>query len=214
MQNSKLATCNLQLVTCNCWRAGFTLLELILAITILGMVAIIIGSGFRLGIKAWEKGESEAAETQQLRTLSSLISQSLKSAYPYKMKIDDKDTIIFKGEKDSILFVTTLLDSSNRGFRWVRFSYKDKTLSLNEGILPDKKFMDKLEDKGEVVDSNIREVWFEYFSSEKAEWQETWNLGDGIPAAVRVKIGYFQPFFIAIPMGVKSGDTDSKEKTA
>jgi len=188
---------------CNSQRAGFTLLELILAITILSIVVIILGSGFRLGIKAWEKGESEAAENQRLRTLSGLISQSIKSAYPYKMKIDDKDTIIFKGEKNSILFVTTLLDSSHGGFRWVKFSYKDKTLSLNEGILPDKKFMDKLEDKGEVVDSNIGDVRFEYFSQEKAEWLETWNLGHGIPAAVRVKIGYFQPSFIAIPMGVK-----------
>lgn len=190
-------------------RAGFTLFELILAIAILSMVAIIMGSGFRLGIKAWEKGEYEAAETQRLRTLSGLISQALKSAYPYKMKINDKDIIIFEGKKNSILFVTTLHNSSYNGFKWVRFSYKDGSLILNEGILPDKKFMDKIEDNGEVVDSNLGEVRFEYFSSDKGQWQEAWDLGDEIPQAVKVKISYFQPSFIAIPMGVK----DTKEKS-
>jgi general secretion pathway protein J len=185
-------------------KMGFTLIELILAITILSMIALIIGSGFRLGIKAWEKGETEALETQRLRALSGLISQSVKSAYPYQMKIDEKRVIVFEGDANSILFVTSLADPSKGGFKWVRYSYNDGIFVFSEGILPDKDFMEKTTENEEVIDSNIGEIKFEYLPSADDEWRDVWNLGDGLPVAVRVKIAYFQPFLITIPMGGKS----------
>ena len=191
--------------------AGFTLLELILAITILSIVTLIIGSGFRLSIKAWEKGEAETQETQRLRALSGMISQSIKSAYPYEMKIEDKKTIIFEGDKNSILFATASNGSLAGGFKWVRYSYKDGALVFTEGILPDKKFMDKIKEDEEIIDSDIGEVKLEYLSSGKEDWQESWNLGDGIPSAVRVKIAYFQPFLISIPMGFKDSENKIKQ---
>jgi general secretion pathway protein J len=188
-------------------RAGFTLLELILAITILSIVALIIGSGFRLGVKAWEKGEIEAQETQRLRVLSGLISQNLKSIYPYEMEVEGKKVIVFEGNKNSIMFVTALMDSSTGFFKWIRYSYNDRVFTFNENILPDKKFLDKISEDGEIIDADIGEVTFEYFSLVEGTWKETWALGEGLPAAVRVKIAYFQPFLIVIPMGLK----DSKE---
>jgi hypothetical protein len=131
------------------------------------MVALIIGSGFRLGIKAWEKGESEARETQRLRA-----------------------------------FVTSFVEPRGGGFKWVRYSYSEGSLVFTEGKLPDKNFLDKIAENEEVIDSDIGEVTFEYLSSFEEEWQESWDLGEGIPVAVRVKIAYFQPFFITLPMGL------------
>jgi len=180
---------------------GFTLIELIVAITILCLVTLIIGSGFRLGLRAWERGEAEAQETQRLRVLSGLISQNVKSAYPYKMDVEDKEIIVFQGENNSIMFVTTFADSSAGGFKWVRYSYKDGVFAFKEGLLPDKDFLDKISGNEEIIDSNIGEIKFEYLPSFEDEWGDSWNLGDGLPAAVRVKIAYFQPFLITIPMG-------------
>jgi general secretion pathway protein J len=179
---------------------GFTLLELILAITILSMVTLIIGSGFRLGINAWERGEAEADETQKLRVLSGLMSQQLKSIYPYKMEIEEKEVVVFKGEPNSIMFVTTLTDSSQGGLKWVRYLYENGVLLYKEGILPDKKLLEKISGDEEIIDSNIREVKFAYFSPDTDEWEESWDLGRGLPKAVRVKIAYFEPFLITMPM--------------
>jgi general secretion pathway protein J len=183
-------------------RTGFTLLELILSITLLSLVALIIGSGFHLGIKAWEKGEAESSETQRLRTLSGLISQQIKSAYPYKTKTEDEDDefVIFEGDSNSILFATTFVNSMAGGFKWVRYSYSDGALIFTQGILPDKNFLDKIKKNEEVIDSDIGEIKFEFLPSRDDEWQETWELGEGLPIAVRVKIAYFQPFLITIPM--------------
>ncbi|MBI5409237.1 MAG: prepilin-type N-terminal cleavage/methylation domain-containing protein, partial [Nitrospirae bacterium] len=193
--------------------SGFTLLELIIAITILTLITVIIGGAFRLGIRAWEKGEKETGETQRLRVVSGLLSQQLKSVYPYKMKLEDEDekVVIFKGEADSLLFVTTLTDSSSGGFKWVRYIYKDNALLYKEGLLPDKELMDKIKGKEEVMDSELDEFKFTYFSSEEGEWKDSWDFSKDLPSAVMVKVSYFQPFVVNMPMGFKEEQEDQED---
>jgi general secretion pathway protein J len=191
--------------------SGFTLLELIIALSILSMVIVLIGRGFHLGINAWEKGESETRWTQRLRVLSGLMSQQLKSVYPYMMEIDDEKVILFKGESDSVLFVTTLTDSLHGGFKWVRYSFKEETLMYKEGPLPDKELTGEINGDDEIMDTNIEEVKFEYYSPEEEEWKGAWDFGEDLPGAVRVKISYFQPFFINMPMGSKDKDENENE---
>lgn len=202
--------------------AGFTLIELIIAITILSLITVIIGGAFRLGIQAWEKGEKETGDSQRLRVLSSLLSQQLKSFYPYEIKMEDKDekVVLFKGESDSITFVTTLTDSSYGGFKWVKYVFRDGALFYMEGLLPDKKFQEKIKnknkDKEEIIDKNIDEFKFSYFSSDDDEWKESWDFGEDLPGAVKVNLSHFQPFVINIPIGSyreKNDENPELEKT-
>jgi len=184
-------------------RSGFTILELIVSITILTLVALIIGQGFRIGVKAWEKGEAETVETQQLRILSGMITQQLKSFYLYTTKLDDEveKSILFEGEKDSIFFVTTLADSSYGGLKWVRYSYDEGILYYKEGLLPDKDVLDNIEGDEEVLASDIEKVLFEYYVSHDDDWKDTWDNEDDVPDAVRVTLSYFQPFRINLMHG-------------
>lgn len=201
----KYKICDLKYASCKSRNDGFTLLELIIALTILTLVTLLISNGFRIGMNAWEKGEAETGETQRLRVLSGLLYQQLKSAYPYNMEIEDEKVVLFEGEADNVLFVTSLTDSSYGGLKWVRYSYKDETILYKEGILPDKKLTDQLSGNEEILDSEIDEFNIEYFSTDDGEWKKSWDFGGSLPGAVRIKISYFQPFVIHIPM--------SKDKT-
>ncbi|MBI5676413.1 MAG: prepilin-type N-terminal cleavage/methylation domain-containing protein [Nitrospirae bacterium] len=179
---------------------GFTLVEVILSIVILCLVALIIGSGFRLGIDAWERGDKETSEIQKYRVLYELMSQQIKSAYPYKMKIDEKKVVIFKGESDSIMFVTVSHDSNFRGFKWIRYRYKDGALLYKEGVLPDKKLFETTFGDDEIVESKIGEVKFSYLASDGGEFKESWDMGDSLPGAVTLKIGDFEPMIVTLPL--------------
>lgn len=192
---------------------GFTLFELVIAITLLSLVTLLIGSGFRLGLRAWEQGESETEWTQRFRVLTGLLSQQIKSAYPYEVEVDDKKVVAFSGESDSIVFVTTLTDSSYGGFKWVRYSFKDGTLFYKEGLLPDKEFLEKISGDEEVIDSNIKEIALTYFSPDEDEWKDSWDFGEKLPGAVRVKIPYFQSFQISIPMASEGEKGNARELT-
>ena len=45
-------------------QSGFTLLELVVAITLMGLVLVMLYSGLRLGLTSWDNGE-QRAETQR-----------------------------------------------------------------------------------------------------------------------------------------------------
>lgn len=192
---------------------GFTLLELIISITILSLIAVIIGSGFRLGLKAWERGEEEAEAVQTMRVLSGLVFQQLKSAYPYKIKIDDKNVVVFKGEPDSMIFVTTLSTPYPGGFKWVRYLHKDGALLYKEGMLPDKELIDNIPGDEEILENDVDEVNFQYYSNDEGEWKESWEFSDKLPGAVRAQISYFQPIVVNIPMSRESDEKEKFEKT-
>lgn len=180
---------------------GFTLMELLISLTILTMVTVLIGAGLRLAMNAWEKGDIETGETQRLRIFSSMFSQQLKSVFPYMIEIDNEQVIVFEGDKNSILFVTTTNDILYGGLKWIRYDYKDETLYYKEGLLPDKELIDNIEGDEEILDSEIGEVTFEYFVAHADEWRDSWDFDDSLPDAVKVKISYFQPFQVYLPYG-------------
>ena len=95
---------------------GFTLLEVLLAMTILSLIAVIIGVSLRLGIRAWERGESDSDDSQKLRYVVERLSQEIRSVYPYQMLIDGEKAIAFKGKSDSIFFVTSSVKIFRRRF--------------------------------------------------------------------------------------------------
>lgn len=188
---------------------GFTLLELIIALTILTLVTLIVGSGLRITIRAWDKGELETGQTQRLRILSGMLSYQLKSAYPYVIKTEDREGIVFTGTKDSLLFVTTVADREMGGLKWVKYTYKDGNLFYNEGLLPDKELEKTTEDDGDIIDTEINKVEFEYLDQE-GEWKDSWEEEETLPQAVRISIGYFQPFRVNIAMGIGEGVDEDK----
>ena len=179
---------------------GFTLLELIISITILSLIALIIGSGFRLSLNAWNKGDAESEAVQTMRVLSGLISQQLKSSYPYKIRIDDEDVVLFKGEPGSMLFVTSLSDPFRGGFKWVRYLHRDGALYYKEGFLPDKEMLDNVPGDEELLETEVEEVNFKYYDKEEDDWSGTWDFSDRLPGAVRAQVSYFQPIFVTIPL--------------
>ncbi len=170
----------------------------------MSLVALIIGSGFRLGLQAWEKGNKELQSNQRLRALSGLLLQDLKSAYPYEMEIDNEKVLLFEGKEHSVLFVSVLGSQSQGGLKWIKYSYDadNRSLSYSEGILPDKEVLESASDdrREEVVDDDMGMVRFEYFSPEDEDWTETWDLGEEIPPAVRVHMEYYPSLLITLPM--------------
>src|SRR3989338_6201961 len=65
-------------------QGGFTLIELIIAITIVSMIMAIILGGMRLSIRAWEVGEGRVEVYQTGRVILERMSQEIKSIYPYR----------------------------------------------------------------------------------------------------------------------------------
>src|SRR5262249_56204648 len=61
---------------------GFTLLELLISLTIFTMVAVIVYATLSFCSRAVDSGEARSTENQRARAALALISGQLKSAYP------------------------------------------------------------------------------------------------------------------------------------
>src|SRR5439155_703708 len=72
-------------------RAGFTLLEIVIALTALALVTVICYGAFHLGIRAMERGEVAVVAAQRLRVATDVIIRQIKSIVPYKARNRDDE---------------------------------------------------------------------------------------------------------------------------
>lgn len=86
--------------------AGFTLLEVMLAMVCLAMVAAVCYGAFHLGIRALERGEVAVVTAQRLRAASDILIRQIKSAGYCLRTEDDEFLPYFRGNETSMSFVT------------------------------------------------------------------------------------------------------------
>lgn len=189
------------------YATGFTLIEVVITLTILGFICLIIFGAFRLGLSAWERGESVKDEYQKARIVSQLITQQVKSAVPYKIKPQkaEGDYLAFEGDARSLRFVSSLPVRGRQpeGLVYARYEFKEEGSEGGRLILYEEKALNKDffadEPKEELAVSlleGVSSVRFEYFREEdplnnqQEEWVEEWKAKDEkrLPKALKMTI--------------------------
>lgn len=101
---------------------GFTLLEIIVSMTILALVTGICYAAFHLGIRAVSKGEVAVVTAQRLRVATDVMIRQVKSASSLGAKLDDDYyPFYFVGKPDLMSFVTEAGQLSGGGPSWVKY---------------------------------------------------------------------------------------------
>ncbi len=178
-----------------------------MTLTILGFVLLVTFGVFRLGLSAWEKGESSREKLQKTRIAVQLLSQQIKSLMPYKIKSQkaEGDFLAFEGKARSLKFVSTLSLKTRRpsGFVYVYYEFQEggkaggRILQYERRVV-NKNFMDESppeEDKIPIFDG-LADVRFEYYQEEDQEktrlggWVEEWNAKEEkeLPRALRMTL--------------------------
>lgn len=85
---------------------GFTLLELIISLTIVSVVAVMIYTTLNIGARAAAHGEARSIENQRARAALALIARQLKSAYPLSLQGEEGAFVYFFGEPKELSFVS------------------------------------------------------------------------------------------------------------
>lgn len=188
---------------------GFTLIEVMVAFTVLGLILLIIFGVFRLGLSAWEKGESIQEEYQKVRIISQLISRQIKSIVPYKIKTQkaEGDYLAFEGKAHSLKFVSALPLKARQaeGFVYAVYEFKEGGREKGRFVLYEERVLnrdfmeeDPKEELGVSLLEEISEVRFEYYQEEDPEkeqasgWFTEWNAKEKreLPKALRMTFIY------------------------
>jgi general secretion pathway protein J len=176
---------------------GFTLIEVVLALTIFALMGTILYGAFFLGHRAVEKSQGSFESNQKLRSFGDLLGSYIRSTYPYRVSPQDP-TFFFEGEEDRLTFVSSYsLAMGGRGMAKVHISLENKengaeTVRLEENVpvrLGDESG-EYGQHNGAVLQEGAREFRLAYLNPqvEEEKWEERWNGGEqkALPRAVRV----------------------------
>jgi len=188
---------------------GFTLIEVTITLTILGLIILIILGAFRMGVSAWEKGDSLKDEYQRVRIASQLISRQFKSIVPYRVKTQkaEGDYVAFDGKPQTVRFVSAVSTRTRQpeGFVYVTYEFKQEGTDEGHLILYEQRALNKdlfeehpREEESVSLCEGISEVRFEYYREENVEknqqggWVDEWNAKEEkeLPRAIRMTMTY------------------------
>ncbi len=177
-------------------RRGFTLLELLITITLIGVVMVILAQAATLSIQTWEKGTASQFVNQQTSVVTDMISQQLRSAYPLQIPITNDDgtkdlskkILVFDGGSESVAFVTTkpLGIDNQAGLHLVVYYLEHEKDSSTSHLIAayrsvyhrqfyETPFTD--EEKTRLL-SEVTSMKMEYYDGESGMWFPEWIMKD------------------------------------
>jgi prepilin-type N-terminal cleavage/methylation domain-containing protein len=166
---------------------GFTLLELIVSITILVIIIITVYASYRVGMRAYDKVDRESYINQNMRQAWRMISRDLRCAYMSRTN----PKILFIGN-DKLIFTTYLadLESKSGGLTEVAYYVDNDPKTQEEGLIRELRGFSKQEIAPLVKSFKLR-----YFDGKN--WLEKWGVdssnntniqANSLPLAVEIKI--------------------------
>jgi general secretion pathway protein J len=175
---------------------GFTLLELIIALSIVAALLAIAFGGLRVALAAWTQGEDRADAHQHLRGVAAVLARAVGSAYPYNAPagLSPEPVLLFRGEEQRLELVTQAAPFPAAvpvAFSAVAIALENTSegpaLVIRQRVMPNRDPFTQ----GQVMlsDTGINRLEFRYLNT-SGIWEETWDgeAENGLPRAVRITV--------------------------
>ena len=178
---------------------GFTLIEVVLALSIFALIGAVLYGAFSLSHSAVAKSQASFEGNQKLRSFTDLLGSYIRSAYPYRQSAQDT-TVFFDGQEDQLTFVSSIsLAMGGRGMSKIRVAWEpaeegEGPIQLEEEV-PVRFKLSGDNDPGGlrndvVIRERVKDLRFAYLDtkSEDERWEERWDGREklALPRAVRV----------------------------
>ncbi|MDD5428426.1 MAG: prepilin-type N-terminal cleavage/methylation domain-containing protein [Candidatus Omnitrophica bacterium] len=212
--------------------AGFTFIELIIAVTIFSIIAVSIYSTFHAGIKVWLKTSPMIEANQALRVFFNTVSLDLKNAVAYygKEEVLSKPgfgqeyegKINFEGAPDRISFITVISVSGpgagmHDELARVTYLYDKANKTVKRLVATRAEGLDEANAKAFDMLYGVEEkdLGFLYCykdmisnSEYEYEWKDAWEEKNvvNIPRGVKIRAGGFTKT-VFIPSGELGEET-------
>jgi prepilin-type N-terminal cleavage/methylation domain-containing protein len=176
-------------------RRGFTLLELLVALAIAGVLLVLVLGSLRVGLAAWRQGDDRAEAHAHLRSLSELLARSVAAAFPYRQRPAEggEPQIQFKGEAGRLSFVTLAppfplaAPVTFTAVTFARLEGERPGLAVRQKALPN---FDPFEEAEPFfLDPAVTEVQFRYLPPD-GDWTDAWDGSEKkeLPRAVQIRL--------------------------
>ena len=179
---------------------GFTLIEVLLALTIFALMGTILYGAFSLGHGAVEKSQKSFETNQKLRAVDELLGSYIRSAFPYR-STPQSAPLLFTGESAELTFVSSFsLAMGGRGMAKVRLFWEGDEKHAGLLRLEEETPVRVLSEEGNegleglrnglVIREGVKEFRITYLDpqSDEEKWEERWDARERttLPRAIRL----------------------------
>ena len=181
---------------------GFTLVELLVGLTLVTLISIILFGGMRFGMRVWETGGERIEDATRIGLVQTLLRRQLGQA-TVPSDNTGKQVVTFAGQSDRVTFIapsakpgeaskvlTFILGKSDADQRshldlsWTPFRAPGET-----GTAPPGREAARLME-------NVAAVELAYYGApdpkRPAQWWDSWDGTHGLPALVRLRLTFPQ----------------------
>lgn len=183
--------------------SGFTLLELLIAMTILGFMMTLLFGALRLSGRSWDAGERRAGHVTHAALLQAFLWRELRLIHPFRWKNQVDAALAFRGEADRLRFVAPIAAQAGGGGLFLlaleleRTPGKDSRRLILKRALPQPVSKDfaALEQAEQVVlAEEISALNLSYFGpddkSADPQWQDRWTDRKRLPYLIRLRLKF------------------------
>ena len=180
-------------------RHNFTLVELVCAMLVMMVVALIIGTAGSSFYNGYRRSAGAAAKLKERMAIDRVWDSALTNMLPFKWKDENNESrYVFEGKSDELLLTALrrVYGNDPSALVFIKFKVEDDKLIAEYSDYP---FLPWEEDepsavtRKEVIAENISHISFQYADRDDAneiEWLEEWNEEEhaNLPLAVRMTV--------------------------
>jgi type II secretion system protein J len=178
---------------------GFTLLEIMVALALLGMVVAAIYSSWSSIVRGSRVGNDAAAAAQRSRIAVQTLEEALTSARCFAADVQYYAFMAENGSDAMLSFVSRLPKSFPRGGRFGDFDVRRVTFSLEPGpewgrqlvMRQNPILMNPDIDEQEhpvVLAKNVKDFELEFWDGKSRDWLDEWTATNKLPLMVRITL--------------------------
>lgn len=180
---------------------GFTLVEVVIALTIVATMLVVMLGSLRVGLSAWQRGDERAEVLERARSLTQIVTRSLGAAHPYMSSARGTESahLLFEGAPDRVAFVTAAPPFPTAA----PIAFTAVTLSQDAGPVPGLAVRQKPLPNAEpfdrglepaLVEGTVGDVRFRYLRESDRVWAERWDAVQekALPRAVEITLTIVQ----------------------
>ncbi len=183
-------------------QAGFTLLELLVAITLLSMLSVMMYGGLQFGTRVWERRSEDGGKQSQVLVVQDVLRREISQAVSLFYRDRRQQTAVaFAGTERELIFggpvpaalgaggrhlIKLHLDQSDAGenlvLAWQAFVSESSDLSFGEGA------------EAEVLLDDVAGLQISYFGrpnqNSPARWSPQWQNKTDLPRLVKIEVAF------------------------
>jgi len=175
---------------------GFTLLEMLIAVSLMALIGIYLSSAISSGRRVWEMHD-RIEDASSVVTVRDFLRRQLQQVWPaFELTETGEHRLVFSGQPYRIEFVSPMSDGTNWSGLYRIGIYKETDTDRAAIRIVGDLFRPNGAGSAAAFDRNlldsIESLEFSYFGSpnplDEAAWYDQWNAEFGLPRLIRVRV--------------------------